>query len=96
MNLTYFQPRKRRNVENNNNIRFVAKTSDIRNFSQNIRSDIKTSEVAALVLAKENVSVIAGLFSRRKEAKEHEYYCETIAVLILIDKSLGQSPSRKY
>jgi len=42
MNLTYFQPRKRRNVENNNNcplnIRFVAKISDIRNFSQNIRS----------------------------------------------------------
>jgi len=27
------------------NIRFVAKTSD-RNFSQNIRSDVKTSEVA--------------------------------------------------
>jgi len=41
MNVIYFQPRKRRNVENNNyplNIRFVAKTSDIRNFSQNIRS----------------------------------------------------------
>jgi len=53
MNLTYFQPRKRRNVENNNNcllnIRFVAKTSDMRNFSQNIRSDVKTSEVATLV-----------------------------------------------
>jgi len=35
-------------MENNNspvNIRFVAKTSDIRNFSQNIRSDVKTSEV---------------------------------------------------
>ena len=48
MNLTYFQPRKRRIVEKNNsplNIRFVAKTSDIRNFSQNIRSDVKTSEV---------------------------------------------------
>jgi len=41
MNLTYFQPRERRNVENNNcplNIRFVAKTSDIRKFSQNITS----------------------------------------------------------
>jgi len=51
MNLTYSQPRKRRNVENNNcplNIRFVAKTSDIRNFSRNIRSDVKTSEVATL------------------------------------------------
>jgi len=31
------------------NIRFVAKTSDIRNFSENIRSDVKTSEVATLV-----------------------------------------------
>jgi len=53
MNLTYFQPRERRIVENNNsplNIRFVAKTSDIRNFSQNIRSDVKTSEVATLDL----------------------------------------------
>jgi len=30
------------------NIRFVAKTSDIRIFSQNIRSDVKTSEVATL------------------------------------------------
>jgi len=53
MNLTYFQTRKRRIVENNNNyplnIRFAAKTSDIRNFSQNIRSDVKTSEVATLV-----------------------------------------------
>jgi len=51
MNLTYFQPRKRRNVENNNyplNIRFVTKTLDIRNFSQNIRSYVKTSEVATL------------------------------------------------
>jgi len=52
MNLTYFQPTKRRNVENNNNyphnIRLVAKTSDIRNFSQNIRSDAETSEVATL------------------------------------------------
>jgi len=42
MNLTYFHPRIR-NVENNNNcplnIRFVVKTSDIRNFPQNIRSD---------------------------------------------------------
>ena len=38
-------------MENNNsqlNIRFVAKTSDIKNFSQNIRSAVKTSEVATL------------------------------------------------
>jgi len=34
------------------NIRFVAKTSDIRNFSQNIRSDVKTSEVATLIWTK--------------------------------------------
>jgi len=27
------------------NIRLVAKTSDIRNLSENIRSDVKTSEV---------------------------------------------------
>jgi len=30
------------------NIRFVDKTSDIRNFSQNIKSDVKTPEVATL------------------------------------------------
>jgi len=39
-------------VKNKNNspvnIRFVAKTSDIRNFSQNIRSYVKTSQVATL------------------------------------------------
>jgi len=42
-------------VGNNNNyplnIRFVAETSDIRNLSQNIRSDVKTSEVATLTAA---------------------------------------------
>jgi len=41
-------------VENNNsplNIRFVAKTSDIRNVSQNTRSDVKTSDMATLLLA---------------------------------------------
>ena len=32
------------------NIRFVAKTSDIRNFFENIRSDVKTSRVATLAL----------------------------------------------
>jgi len=53
MNLTSFQPERTGNVENKNNssfnIRFVAKTSDIKNFSQNIISDVKTSEVATLV-----------------------------------------------
>jgi len=46
-----FSTKKEKNVENNNcplNIRFVAKTSDIRNFSQNIRSDVKTSDAATL------------------------------------------------
>jgi len=44
MNLSYFRPEMRGNVENRNNnpvnIRFVAKTSDIRNLSENITSDI--------------------------------------------------------
>jgi len=48
------------------------------------------------VLAKEIVFVIAGKFSRGKEIWEREYYCETIAMLILIGKRLGQSPSCKY
>jgi len=30
------------------NIRFVAKTSDIRNIFEKVRSDVKTSDVAAL------------------------------------------------
>jgi len=50
MNLPYFHPQKRENVENINNspvnIRFVAKTSHIRNFFENIKSDFETSEVA--------------------------------------------------
>jgi len=44
MNLTYFRPKMRRNVENKNNnpvnIRFVAKTSDIRNLFESITSDV--------------------------------------------------------
>jgi len=50
--ITSIYPKGRGNVESKNNspanIRFVAKTSDIRNFSQNIRSDVKTPEVATL------------------------------------------------
>jgi len=34
------------------NIRFVAKILDIRNFSENIRSDVKTSEVATLLVCR--------------------------------------------
>jgi len=44
LNLPYFRPKMRGNVENKNNnpvnIRFVAKTSDIRNLSDNITSDV--------------------------------------------------------
>ena len=40
-------------MENKNNssvdIRFLATTSDIKNFSQNARSDVNTSEVATLL-----------------------------------------------
>jgi len=46
VNLTYFNPKWIGNAENKNNIpiniRFVAQTSDIRNLSENIRSDVKT------------------------------------------------------
>jgi len=52
MNLTYFTLQIRENVANKNNsavnIRFVARTSDIRNFSETIRSAVETSEVATL------------------------------------------------
>jgi len=57
MNLTYFYPQKRGNVQyiNNSpsishheNIIFVAKTSNTRNFFENIRSDIKRSQVPTL------------------------------------------------
>ena len=40
--------------------------------------------------------MIAGQFSRGKELREHEFYYETIALLILVGKKLGQSPSHKY
>jgi len=41
VNLTYFRPKMRGNVEKNNpvNIRFVTKTPDIRNLFANITSD---------------------------------------------------------
>jgi len=45
MNLTYFRPKMRGNVEkkkkNPINVIFVAKISDIRNLSENITSDVK-------------------------------------------------------
>jgi len=44
MKLTYFRPKTRGNVENKNNnlvnIRFVDKTSDVRNLSENIPFDV--------------------------------------------------------
>jgi len=58
VNLTSFQPKRRGNVDNNSgtsvNIRLVAKTADIRNFSQNISSDVETSEVATLLTVTDN------------------------------------------
>jgi len=51
MNLTHFHPKRIENLKKSNilvNIRFVPTTSDIRKFSQNIRSDVETSEVATL------------------------------------------------
>jgi len=55
MNLTYFHPERSGNVEDKSNspvnIRFVAKTSDIRNFSENIICDVTTSEVVTLLSA---------------------------------------------
>ena len=52
MNLTHFYPKRIENLKKSSflvNVRFVAKTSNIRNFSQNIRSDVETSEVATLM-----------------------------------------------
>jgi len=53
LNLIRFHPERIENVgntmESSINIRFVTKTSDIRIFSENITSDVKTSEVAKLV-----------------------------------------------
>ena len=53
MNPTTFHSKRTKKVENKKNssavnIRFIAKTSTLRNFSRNIRSNIKTSEVATL------------------------------------------------
>ena len=53
MNLTYFRPKMRGNVENKNNnpvnIRFVDKTWDTRNLSENITCHFNISQVATLV-----------------------------------------------
>jgi len=51
MNVNNCHPKKYRKFGKNNSsvkIRFDAKTSNIRNFSQNITSDVKTSKVAKL------------------------------------------------
>jgi len=40
--------------------------------------------------------VIAGQFSRGKEIRERGFNYETLALLILVGKRLGQSPSHKY
>jgi len=53
-------PLERRNVENKNNstdnIRFANKTSDIRNFSQNIKSNVKTSKAVTLLWSKSHTN----------------------------------------
>jgi len=53
MNVTHIHSQKRGNVGNINNSPlntiFVAKTSDTRNFFENTRSDVETSEVATLI-----------------------------------------------
>jgi len=55
MNVTSFHAKRVGNVENKNNspvnIRFFATISDITNFSQNIRSDVKISELATLLVS---------------------------------------------
>jgi len=55
MSLTHFHPKIIENLKKKQTLSqhqgFVAKTSDIRNFSQNIRSDVETSEVATLTEA---------------------------------------------
>jgi len=54
MNLTYTCNERIGNVKNKNNspvhTRFVSKTSNIKNLSENIRSDVETPEVATLLL----------------------------------------------
>ena len=55
MNVTSFHAKRVGNVENKNNspvnIRFFATISDTTNFSQNIRSDVKISELATLLVS---------------------------------------------
>jgi len=49
MNLTYFRPKMRGNVENKNNNPVTSQHEHhIRNSAENIRSDVKTSEAATL------------------------------------------------
>jgi len=55
LNVTFFQPERVGDVENKNNspvnMIFFAKASDTRNFFQNIRSDLKISDVATLLVS---------------------------------------------
>jgi len=61
------------------NIRFVAKTSDIRNFSENIRSDGKTSEVATLPTShyrtwSEHLKIVAMLLLRNTVKQQNNQH----------------------
>jgi len=47
------------------------------------------------MLTKATAFVIAEQFSRGKETREQYYNYERIALLIPIDKRLGQSPARE-
>ena len=63
MKLTCFHPKKRGIAGNKNtcpvNVRFIGRTSDIRNFSENFRSDVKTSEVATLLAIYNTVHIFS-------------------------------------
>jgi len=48
-----------------------------------------------ILLRREIAFVISGQFSRGKEIREQEHYCETLAMMILTGERLGQSSSRK-
>ena len=96
MNPTSFQPERRGNVENKSNssvnFRFLTKTSDIRNFSQNIRSDVRAGlnereapgPVCPMVnpaLSDVKTSAVAILSpSRRVTSQRADSMCRTLEV----------------
>ena len=78
MNLTHFHPKRIENLKKSNilvNIRFVPTTSDIRNFSQNIRSDVETSEVATLPSGMCAKLHTVAASNHRDHAPQSHHYC---------------------